>query len=298
MAVIGLKRKQSRQAYEGLILKATSLVTKRIMIGVPTTGVIRFEWAAARYNQIIPCNWGHSECTPMLAQAQHPLGFLVAEARNVIVNEFINRKFEWLFFIDHDVLIPHDCFVRINEWIHDYGHKFPIICGLYFAKASSPEPLIYRGRGNSYYKDWRMGDKVQVDGIPMGCTLIHQSVLKAMWDDAPEYVAGSAGKIRKVFDTPAGVYHDPETGMNYGYAGTEDLAWCNRIITGKYLAKAGWPKLQQEKYPFLMDTGMFCWHITEGGERYPLFVPKRHAPLKVTKHTPKVNGVRWADASR
>lgn len=273
------KLKAGKNGYEGLILKATSLATKRLMLGVPVTGLVRFEWCTARYNQIIPCNWGHSECTPMLSQSISPMGFLVAEARNIIVNDFITRGCEWLFFIDHDVLLPHDCFVRVNEWIHTYGHKYPVICGLYFAKASTPEPLIYRGRGNSYYKDWRMGDKILVDGIPMGCTLIHRSLLKAMWDDAPEYNIPGAGVIRRVFDTPAGVFYDPDTGTPHGFAGTEDLAWCNRIIAGKYLTKAGWPKLQKEKYPFLLDTGMFCWHITEGGQRYPLTVPKRHAPL-------------------
>lgn len=277
------KLRGSRNGYEGLILQAKGLGMKRLMIGVPTTGLIRFEWASARYNQIIPCNWSHSECSPVLPQSINPVGFLVAEARNIIVNDFIKRGAEWLFFIDHDVIIPHDCFVRINEWINDYGDKYPVICGLYFAKASSPEPLIYRGRGNSYFKDWRVGDKVMVDGIHMGCTLIHRSLLEAMWKDAPEYVIPGAGVIRRVFDTPAGVFNDPETGIPHGFSGTEDLAWCNRIIAGNYLKKAGFPKLQREKYPFMCDTGMFCHHITEAGQRYPLYVPKRHEPLPKKK---------------
>lgn len=277
------KLRASKNGYEGLILKATSLATKRLMIGVPSTGLVRFEWASARYSQIIPCNWGHSECSPMMPQQSvSPIGFLVAEARNIIVNDFIQKGCEWLLFIDHDVIIPHDCFVRVNEWINDYGHKYPVICGLYFAKASSPEPLIYRGRGNSYFKEWRVGDKVLVDGIHMGCTLIHRSLLHAMWKDAPEYLIPWAGVVRRVFDTPAGVFMGDD-GIPHGFSGTEDLAWCNRIIAGKYLAKAGWPKLQKEKYPFLCDTGMFCHHITEAGQRYPLYVPKRHEPLPKKK---------------
>lgn len=273
------KLKKSKHGYEHLIHQAPQLATRRIMIGVPTTGLVRFEWATGRYNQVIPCNWGHSECNPMVPNASiAPLNFLVAEARNIIVQDFIKRNFEYLFFLDSDVLLPPTAFVTINDWIHDYGKKYPVMCGLYFAKASSPEPLIYRGRGNSYYDQWKLGDKVMVDGVPMGCTLIHRSIMEVLYKDAPEYHIPYAGTVRKVFDTPAGMYLDPETGIPHGFSGTEDLAWCNRIIAGKYLAKAGWKKLQNERYPFMMDTGLFCYHITETGQRYPLFVPKRHAP--------------------
>ena len=276
------KLKASKNGFEGLILQNRELSKQRIMLGVPSTGLVRFEWHMARLCQIIPCNWGHNDCTPMTPA---PLGFLVAEARNIIVNAFIKGNYEWLFFLDHDVILPQDAFVKLNNWMQDYGPKkpggkpkYPVICGLYFAKASTPEPLIYRGRGNSYFKHWKMGDKVMVDGVPMGCTLIHRSLMEAIWKDAPEYNIPGAGVVRRVFDTPAGTFVDKETNSLHGFSGTEDLAWCNRIMAGKYFTKAGMPHLQDEKHPFLMDTSLFCWHITEGGQRYPLTVPKCHAP--------------------
>jgi hypothetical protein len=271
------KLKASRNNYEGLILQSKELGTSRIMIGVPTTGLIRFEWASARYNQVIPCNWSHSDISRIFVNGPHPLGFLVAEARNVLIDNFLKSKFEYLFFIDHDVCLPQDCFVRVNNWIHDYGKDWPVICGLYFAKATTAEPLLYRGRGNSFYANWRLGDVVQVDGIPMGCTLLHRSLLHEMWKDAAEYDIPGAGVVRRVFDTPFGVTYDPEKGL-CGYAGTEDMAWCNRVMAGKYLAKAGWTKAAKARYPFLCDTGLFCTHITESGVRYPLTIPKRHKP--------------------
>jgi hypothetical protein len=38
----------------------------------------------------------------------------------------------------------------------------PMLSGLYFTKSLPAEPLIYRGRGNSYYKKWKFGDKVEI----------------------------------------------------------------------------------------------------------------------------------------
>lgn len=254
-----------------------ALAPKKLLIGIPMTGTLRSEWAMSRWNQIIPCNWGHSDCTPTMP-SDSPLGYAVPEARNIVVDRFIKEGFEWLFFLDHDVILPPTGFVKIGELIRQYGKKYPVMCGLYFAKCDPPEPLIYRGRGNGHFTGWKLGDHVMVDGIPMGCTLIHRSIMKVMWDDAPEYEVKGIGTIKRVFDNPAGIFFDPETGAPHGFSGTEDLAWCNRVITGKYLEKSGWKSLAKERYPFLCDTGFFCFHITNDGQRYPLYVPVRHRP--------------------
>lgn len=253
--------------YHNLMFRASIPAQRRILIGVPMTGLVRSEWAFARMCQIIPCNWSSSDCVHWLPQAS-PIGYAVAEARNIVVNKAVTEGFEWLLFLDHDVVIPPDTFVRIDEYIRN--GDIPVVSGLYFAKAHPPAPLIYRGRGNGHYKDWTAGDKVWVDGIPMGLTLINTKVLKCMWDDAPEYVAGGNQKVRRVFDTPFGMNVDPEKRTWDSFAGTEDLAWCNRVIAGKYLKKAGFPEIQAKKYPFLMDTALFGKHMTNDGQIYPL----------------------------
>ena len=104
----------------------------------------------------------------------------------------------------------------------------------------------------------------------MGCTLIHRSVLEAMAKDAPTYMAAGEHKCKQVFDTPEHVFIDPEKRSVNTVTGTEDLAWCNRVISGKYLHKAGWPAVAKKKYPFLCDTSIFCRHITMDGQVYPI----------------------------
>jgi hypothetical protein len=262
-----LSKWPSGNKYFSLMFQAKHLASNRVLVGIPMTGVVRSEWALARYSQVIPCNWSQAEHIQWMHSCA-PIGYAVAEARNVIVHEAVTRKFEWLFFIDSDVILPPDCFVRINRYM--LSGKYPVVSGLYFAKCYPPEPLLYRGRGNSHFTKWELGEKVMVDGIPMGCTLIHVKVLEQMYADAPVYVAGGNKKVRKVFDTPSGVLMDPQNQSFTGYAGTEDMAWCNRVIAGKYLQKAGFSAIGKRRYPFLCDTGIFCRHITPDGISYPL----------------------------
>jgi hypothetical protein len=245
---------------------------KRICIAVPATGLVRIEWMMARFGQVIPCNWSNGDIFQFYSQFS-PLGNAVAEARNVCVQYCLSNKFEWLFFIDHDVLLPPDTFLKINEYMR--SSKYPVVCGLYYCKGSHPEPLLYRGKGNSYYDNWKRGDKVWVDGIPMGCTLIHSSILKVLYDSSEVYTTPTlAGPVvvRKVFETPRTAWKDPETQRYETKMGTEDLFWCDRVIKEKAFERCGikeFKKFQKKKYPFLVDTGLYCRHIDESGKQYP-----------------------------
>ena len=245
---------------------------KRICIAVPTTGQVRVEWMMARFGQVIPCNWSNGDIFQYFDQMS-PLGWAVAEARNVCVEYCISQGFEWLFFIDHDVLLPPDTFLKINQYMRDA--KYPIVCGLYYCKGSHPEPLVFRGRGTSYYDKWKKGDKVMVDGIPMGCTLIHASILKRLYDTSEiETVKTIVGPVvaRKVFETPREAWFDPETSSYCTKVGTEDLFFCDRLRKEKVFEKCGvkkWAKFQKMQYPLLIDTSMFCRHIDEAGRTYP-----------------------------
>lgn len=271
---------KSRQAiadmYQAKIEMPTSSLwqgwKKRICIAVPTTGRVRVEWMMARFAQVIPCNWSHGDIFQMFSQ-QSPLGYAVAEARNVCVEYFISQGFEWLLFIDHDTCIPPDTFLKINDYM--LTAEYPVVCGLYFCKGSHPEPLIYRGRGNGFYNNFRRGEKVMVDGIPMGLTLIHRDIMKYLYDNSPvETVPGINGPVvvRKVFETPKNSWFDPESGRYAGQSGTEDLFWCDRVINENVFEKCGnprWAKFAKMKNPFLCDTSIFARHIDEDGRQYP-----------------------------
>jgi hypothetical protein len=238
---------------------------KRILIATPTLGNVRMEWVQARYGQIIPTNWGMVMYTQYM-NSFIPLRYNIPDAQNIIVKEALEKGFEWLLLIEDDTMPPPDGFVKINQ--HIKNATVPVVSGLYYTKSNPSEPLIYRGRGTSFYDDWKLGDQVWADGVPTGFLLINCKLLKAMWDDSPEYMAGDV-KVRRVFENPERFWFDEETGSYNTVTGTSDLEWCTRVIEGDYLKKAGFDKIGKKKYPFLVDTSILCRHITPNGEIFP-----------------------------
>lgn len=248
----------------------------RILIGTPVTGLVRYEWVLGRYGQIIPTNWSFAQAAqPVYNYA--PMRYMVPDAQNLIVKTCIEQDFEFCLFHEHDNVLPQDCFVRLNAYMRSCD--VPIVSALYFTRSEPPEPLIYRGRGNSFYDQWKVGDKVWCDGVPTGTLLVHNSILKALWERSPEYMVNGQ-KTRKVFDCPENIYDDPSKITPYQVeAGTSDLTFCSRIIKEKIFDAAGWPEYQKMRYPFLVDTNIFVPHIEQDGRQFPLGgIPKQFLP--------------------
>jgi hypothetical protein len=230
------------------------------------TGLLRAEWHMCWNSMVTPCNWSQSIYAHVYP-SYSPLRYLVADARNLIIQKAIQDNFEWLIFIDHDVLIPGDFLIKMNKYMLE--DKYPIVGGLYFTKSIPAEPLIYRGQGNSYYNKWKLGEKVMVGGMGLGCHLIKVKLLKAMYDAAPAYDVMAGVKARRVYESPSQILIDTETGQFLSAKGTEDLPWYERIVTEGWLKKVGYPELAKLKYPFVCDTSMFCRHISSDGIQFP-----------------------------
>jgi GT2 family glycosyltransferase len=243
----------------------TKKPSNRLLIGTPTLGTVRIEWAMSRYGQLIPCNWSMVQMMSYM-NSYAPVGYLVADAQNLIVKNFIENDYEWLLLLEDDNILPPDGFSLLNAYMHD--PKVPVVSGLYFTKSDPSEPILYRGRGNSYYDHWKMGDKVWVDGVPTGCLLIHHTVLKTMWNESAEYnINGTV--TRRVFEQPEKIWFDPEVNGLRMQGGTSDLEWCTRIMKDKIFEKAGWKTISRKKFPFLVDTKIFVKHIDKTGKIYP-----------------------------
>lgn len=244
---------------------------QRLLVATPTTGLVRMEWVAARYNQIIPTNWSKTDMIQYMS-SYVPLRYTVADAQNLAVKAALEGKFEWLLFIEHDTMPPIDALQRFTDYM-DKG-DVPIVSGLYFTRSVPPEPMVYRGRGNHYFRDWKLGDKVWVDGVPTGMLLVSSKVLQAVWDDSAEYRCFDGSVTRRVFDSPMKTWYNEEKGAQETLVGTSDLDFCVRLMTGGYLAKAGWPEIQKQQYPFLIDTNIYCKHIDPDGTQFPIEFPK------------------------
>ena len=230
----------------------------RILIVTPTLGIVRMEWALARWGQAIPCNWSASYATLGIG-TQVPMHYLVADAQNLGCKDVIEKDYEWMLLWEDDVVAPPDALLRLNIYMRKAD--IPIVSGLYFLKSPLTEPVLYRGLGTGAYTDFKIGDLVWVDGVPTGFLLIHNSVIKLMWEESEEYQVLGGIKTRKIFETPAKVMYDVNTKTFSCGQGTSDLNWCHRVIEEKILQRSGWKKIAKKKYPFLCDTNIFCQHI-------------------------------------
>lgn len=256
--------------------KNQGIWTNRVLIFTPTTGTVRMEWVNARFGQIIPCNWSHVDMQQFITPYV-PVDYQLADAQNLMAKKVIEEDYEWIIYIEHDNVIPPDLLQRFGEYINE--RKVPIVSGLYFTKSTYPEPIMYRGRGNSYYGDWKIGDKVWVDGIPFGCRLEHASFVKEAWKNSPEYMVGNV-LTRRVFEQPGKIWFDEEKGGMASKAGTTDLAWCTRIMEEGLFEKCGWSEYKDKKYPFLVDTEIYVRHIDPQGRMYPLKgIPEKFLPV-------------------
>jgi hypothetical protein len=266
----------------------------RLLVATPTTGLVRMEWVAARYGQIIPCNWSLVAINHFM-HGYIPMRYQVADAQNLIVKAAVEGDFEWLLLIEHDTIPPADAFVRFNEYMRDA--TVPVVSGLYFTKSLPSEPLVYRGRGVSFYGDWHLGDLVWCDGVPTGMLLIHCAILREMWEDAEEYELGHQ-VTRRVFDAPRVTWFDSSAWEFYSLAGTSDLNWCKQVMAGDYMRKAGWgdfvDNLEDPRYPFLVDTNIFCFHIDPEGIQYPTRAEMRQWQLE-EKPKPPTLGISVSD---
>ena len=254
------------------------LFKQRLLVATPTLGTVRIEWVNGRYNQVIPTNWSKADMTQLM-NSYIPLRYTIADAQNLAVKEMLAKDFEWLLLIEDDTIPPVDAFKRFGDYMND--GTIPVVSGLYFTKSVPPEPLVYRGRGNSYFRDWKLEDKVWCDGVPTGMLLIHHDLLKVMWDDSPDYVIQHANNTaRRVFDSPAQTWWNEQLGAHEALIGTSDLNWCSRVVKGNYMEKAGFKKIAKQKYQFLLDTNIYCMHIDPSGQKYPLEFPKQYlSPL-------------------
>lgn len=262
-----------------MITKNKDKIVKRVLIATPTTGIVRMEWVNGRYRQTIPTNWSHVDIQQWL-NPYVPINYQIADAENLIAKVVVEHDFEWFLSWEHDnIPSGSDAIIRINEYM--LKGDVPIVGGLYFTKSVPPEPMIYRGRGNGYYTDWKMGDKVWASGLPFGFTLINGKIIKEMWKDAPEYVVNGI-TTRRVFNAPNEHFSDPEAGGSLSNSGTSDLEFCHRIMTNGYFEKAGFPEYQKKEFPFLVDTRIFVNHIDNNGVMYPLNLPREFLDGKIT----------------
>lgn len=162
----------------------------------------------------------------------HP-NSLVYDSRNLLSLCAMENDFDYILWLDSDVMCPPDTIQRLLDDMND--HDADIVSGLYVSRKHPPSPVIYNnldvpGRDETgriisklfTYDDYPINQFFQVAACGFGCVMTRTSLFRKVWDK---------------FGPPFAPY--PWSG--------EDVAFCYR--------------LKQLNIPIYCDSSISCGHI-------------------------------------
>jgi hypothetical protein len=152
-------------------------------------------------------------------------------ARNEACKATLAGPFQYLFFLDSDVIPPADAVLRLM------AHGKPLISGLY-CRRSHPATVPVMIRNRQWVVDFQPGSIQSVDLVGSGCLLIHRSVLERL-----PPLDEKRGK--RWFDWRVDMRGVP--GVQEDQAMSEDFMFCAAVRA-------------QLGIPVLVDTSVVCRH--------------------------------------
>lgn len=161
-------------------------------------------------------------------------------ARNSLCEQVLRSDFQWLFFLDSDVIPPNDTILRL------ISHGHPVISGVYFRR-SPPVGIPVMIRGNSWVTQYPPNSIIEVDYVGAGCMAIHRSVLEKLPPSDPR-------RGKKWFDWKVDM-------LGIGPPGeclSEDFSFC--LSVKRHLGIA-----------VKVDTSIQCRHVGFGQATYGNF---------------------------
>jgi len=185
---------------------------------------------------------------PITHNFSFPSGMPFDHARNTAVEAALKNGFTWLFFVDDDVVLPADAFVRLA------GHQLDIVSGLY-VRRSPPvcKPVMLREteqivsgepvKAAHHIEEFTPGSVIEADLVGAGCLLIHRRVLERLWQP----LEGRLFRWMLEGHVPA------------GQRCSEDFWFCREA------RKAG--------FRIHVDTGVQCGHIGAAEARLGVYQP-------------------------
>ena len=137
-----------------------------VLLAILTREIVSTKWAAGFRNLVLPAQSGVS------FRAGAPFDV----ARNAACTDALQNGFQWLMFLDDDVVAPPDTFARLSQSNHD------IVSGLYYRRQEPicPVAMTMDADGKStWVTQWNPPNSiVEVDLVGAGCLLIHRRVLE------------------------------------------------------------------------------------------------------------------------
>lgn len=98
----------------------------------------------------------------------------IEQARNTLIDLFIKKPADYLFFLDSDMLVPQDIIERLIE------HDKDVVSAIYFGRSQSGETHAMASKKiNETYKNITSFPKglIEVDAVGLGSCLIKKKVI-------------------------------------------------------------------------------------------------------------------------
>jgi hypothetical protein len=152
---------------------------KRILIAVPVMEFIESATFKSIYELVVPDGYS---CTFDAFR-----GYQLDDSRNHIARVAIEGGYDFLFFVDGDIVLPNDALVRL------LSHRVQVISGIYPCKKLDRKAVEVFG--NHEGKTRRLKPEslepaglFQVHSCGLGCTLVATEVLKRVGYPQFEYM--------------------------------------------------------------------------------------------------------------
>lgn len=140
-----------------------------IMIAIPTLNLVTTEFM----NCCLALRFPMNEKVQFFFFKDHAKQG-VAEMRNKAVILAEELGFDYIFFIDDDVLFNADVLQKM------YAHKKTIVNGIYWRKQMPSEPLLFKEWGKGSWSDYPENQLVRCVGAGLGMTLIDLKIFKLL----------------------------------------------------------------------------------------------------------------------
>lgn len=190
---------------------------KSILIGIPCSKYIEAETFESLYNMEIPKGY--------TTEFQYFYGYNIAQVRNLMADTAIRRKFEYMLWIDSDIIVPKDALMKL------VGHEKECVAGVYIQRRPDievPEVYIREGEGvrNASLMEIGQNGLVEVAACGFGCMLTKTEVLKKIGYPQFEYknsldhtytISEDVDFCRKAANNGASIFVD--TSVKCGHVG-------------------------------------------------------------------------------
>jgi len=121
------------------------------------------------------------------------VGSLVYDSRNLICIDAITKQYDWILWIDSDMVMPEDILHRLLQTAKDNNAQ--MVTGLYVKRTFPTSPVIFscidppekNDNGQlvkriADYADYPKNSVFYVAGCGMGCCLTSVALIKSVWD--------------------------------------------------------------------------------------------------------------------